>query len=143
MRAAITITLAALATLATSVVTTAQADAAAPRIGGGCNPQTINGWAISSCISEAPGSILKPDYYINGKASGYPSNCYIVTFLADLSTGSADLVNQISCASAALGHHGPWNHSLVARHYYRTDVVVYYNDARYATFPSQVAQPGV
>src|SRR5689334_7264286 len=78
------------------IAATANQAAAAPLsplTGGGCNPTNQNGWAISACISEAPGSVLKPDYYINGKPSSYPSgsNCTIDTFVIDNTSGSVTI----------------------------------------------------
>jgi len=135
--------LVAMSAAAVTLGATAAPAVAAPRSGGGCIPDVKKDWAISACISEAPGSILRPDYYINAKPASYPSSCSIRTYLADLTSNTTSLVNRVSCASAALGHHGPWETGLNLRHHYQTYVIVYhYNTVAFATFPSKVAIPG-
>jgi hypothetical protein len=135
--------LVAMSAAAVTLGATAGPAVAAPRSGGGCTPQEINDWAIAACISEAPGSILRPDYYINAKPASYPSACSINTYLADLTSNTQGLVDRVSCASAALGHHGPWDLGLNLRHHYRTYVIIYYyNTVPHATFRSPVAIPG-
>jgi hypothetical protein len=144
MLAVIPLVITGLGATPASATVSATAVAPVPLIGGGCSGDNDNdnGWFISACISEAPGSILRPDYYINKKAAGYPSNCTIDAFLIDDTSGAVTFVNEVNC-STSLGHHGPWSQGLIRRHRYLTEVVVYYNGDPFASFVSPVAIPGV
>jgi len=122
-----------------AVTSRARGTTPAPRIGGGCNPYTNNGWNVSACISEAPGSVLRPDYYVNSWDS-LPANCNIDAYEIDDTSGGVTYLSNNGCTR---GHHGPWSTGLVKGHHYYTEVVVNSGDWPVADFESKVAIPGV